>query len=394
MNQKTFHFRHALDYWAYRTEWTYEKENRFWHFNTTTKMKWWWDKQSPAAKYFAMRDFSWHKVIRREGVRGTHQLFGNPGARSQLSAYGSFFYIHGTLKAAVRNLYLHTLSLIRYYEAADRINYLRQREMKQPGFLIGSHVVRAAMVQELDNFTRHMQATVAFGEGYLDMWVEFAKCYAEFSKTADALSDSWRDEGFMHSDIDWWKERHARHTQFQTAVNWGGRNRADGGKLHWPHRIQGIVWDHYFGGGVTASHKGVRGLYHLMPQAFDHGQGFMNTPGEWNRSGDAKHEYARGASEPRQYAFLLKFQFGPLGNKEKFMNLFSDFYFMENFNRGMARRAFQRTQHLGDLAERVYRHQRKEGLDPMLADYVKHLSTLTVLAERRMFRSRVPDDRE
>ncbi len=76
------------------------------------------------------------------------------------------------------------------------------------------------------------------------------------------------------------------------------------------------------------------------------------------------------------------------------MNLFSDFYFMENFNRGMARRAFQRTQHLGDLAERVYRHQRKEGLDPMLADYVKHLSTLTVLAERRMFRSRVPNDRE
>ena len=66
---------------------------------------------------------------------------------------------------------------------------------------------------------------------------------------------------------------------------------------------------------------------------------------------------------------------------------------MENYNRGMTRRCFRMTEYLGELASEVYSYQQKGGLDPALLEYTRQIITYTVVAERRMFRSRTEDER-
>ena len=393
MNNERYRYRYTLEYWTYHTEWTYEKENRFWHFATMASSLWWWTKQSGMAKYYAMHNYAWAKTIRRFGVRGNYQMFGSSGGRNSISTYGGFFYVYSTLKMAVRSLYLHTLTLVRFYESMDRLVYLRTREMKDPGFLMGSPVMQAAMIREVDNFTRHMQATISFGEGYRDIWNEFGKCYSEFAKSADSRSDVWEAEGFMAPDLQRYEGHGTHFFDFQNhGIDWQGGTRADGGKLHLVGRIQGQAWTHFFGGDVENPHKSNRGLYHLMPQAFDYGHSFRGARNEWNKSGEGKEGQTHKASQPGAYGFLLKFQFGSLGNKNNFRALFSRFFFRENFNRGMCRFSFRLLHRLGNRSETMYLHCMKEGLDPMLVGYAKHLVTLTVLAEQRMFRVRVPSD--
>jgi len=265
--------------------------------------------------------------------------------------------------------------------------------MEDPGFLVNSRIMQTVMAQEVDNFTRHMQSTISFGEGYRDIWNEFGKCYGEFAKAADNRSDVWLSEGFTSPDTHMREEFGIHNYDFKTGgVDWSGSSRGDGGKLHLLGRIQGQAWLNYFGGNVDNAHKPNRTLYHLMPQAFDYGHSFMGTRNSWGRGQGAKEMQGAKGTQLSAFGFLLKFQFGSLGNKGQFRDLFNHFFFMENFNRGMSRLSFRRRHQLGDRSETMYVHCMKEGLDPRLVDYAKHLVTLTVLAERRMFRVRVPSD--
>jgi hypothetical protein len=72
----------------------------------------------------------------------------------------------------------------------------------------------------------------------------------------------------------------------------------------------------------------------------------------------------------------------------EFLNLFNDFYYMEGKSRALSYRVFRETDRLGRLADGLQLASQKKGTDPNFTECIKHLGTMTRLAEARMFHAR------
>ena len=159
----------------------------------------WWKHGGGTAKFFALNNFAWMKIIRRLGNRGTRQHFSINCGKNSESVYGGYFYMFSTLKVVVRNLRMHQLYITRFYEAVDRLTYLRALETKHSGAIAANPVRRSALISEIENISRHLQSAISFGIGYKDIYHEFAKCYVEFVKSVGSMADNHDSESFWHN---------------------------------------------------------------------------------------------------------------------------------------------------------------------------------------------------